>query len=103
MEKFTKFQTDVLCLLTKEFFKGNYDSLKSLQKEIIALAKNMNYKEEYRMLSDETSTWLKFYNDEKDDFLDYYIIFYETNKYNCPYMKISVRSNKKEFEVSFFK
>ena len=103
MEKFTEFQTYVLYLLTKEFLKGDYDSLKNLKKEIIALAKNMNYKEEYRMLSDETSTWLKFYNDEKDDFLDYYIIFYETNKYHCPYMKIIVRSNKKEFEVNSFK
>lgn len=47
MEKFTEFTTYVLYLLTKAFLNGNYesyDSLKDTKKEIIALAKNMNYK-----------------------------------------------------------
>jgi len=103
MENFTKFQTYVLYLLTKEFSKGNYDSLKSIKKEIIALAKNMNSKEEYDVYSNKTCTALKFYNDEKDDFLDYAIYFCETDEYNCPYMRITVRSNKKKFEVGSFK
>lgn len=98
MEDFNEFKNKVLSLLTKEFSKGNYDSLKNLQKEIIALAKNMNYKEDYSAFRNETCTTLKFYSDE-----DYTISFYETNKYNCPYMSITVRSNKKKFEVSFFK
>lgn len=103
MEKFTEFQTYVLYLLTKEFSNGNYDSLKNRKKEIIALAKNLNYKEDYRVCSDGTSTVIKFYNDEKDDFLDYTIIFSETDKYNWPHMSITVRSKKKDLEVSFLK
>lgn len=103
MENFSKFQTYVSYLLTKEFLKGNYNSLKNLKKEIIALAKNMNYKEDYRVCSDGTATVLEFYNDEKDDFLDYTIIFGETDKYNWPQMSITVRSSKKDLKVSFFK
>lgn len=79
MEKFTEFQTYVLYLLTKEFLNGDYDSLKNLEKEIIALAKNMNYKEFHKKIEyyNRDITTLEFYNDE-DKYLDYSIVFNET-------------------------
>lgn len=106
MEKFTEFTTYVLYLLTKAFLNGNYesyDSLKDIKKEIIALAKNMNYKESRKEVFNKVFTTLEFYDDE-DNYLGYSITFYEvTDKCGIEYMRIIVGNTKKKFEVGSFK